>query len=81
MKPSNAGHTLKLNHIEQHQEFSFFTLTNLIQRISMRTDQLVAILRECQIAYLTPCVDGVYTVSRETVPETDAPVGGAPAAR
>ena len=47
----------------------------------MRTDQLVAILRECQIAYLTPGVDGIYPVSRETVPETDAPVGGAPAAR
>ena len=47
----------------------------------MRTDQLVAILRECQIAYLTPCIDRVYPVPRETIPETDAPIGGAPTAR
>ena len=56
-------------------------LTNLIQRIAMGANQLVAILRERQVAYLTPRIDTIDPRSRQTVPKSNASIRRTPTAR
>eukprot|EP00581_Thalassiosira_minuscula_P033472 CAMPEP_0183768508 /NCGR_PEP_ID=MMETSP0739-20130205/16804_1 /TAXON_ID=385413 /ORGANISM="Thalassiosira miniscula, Strain CCMP1093" /LENGTH=146 /DNA_ID=CAMNT_0026007777 /DNA_START=360 /DNA_END=796 /DNA_ORIENTATION=- len=47
----------------------------------MCTNKLIAILRKCQIANLTPRIDTIDPVPRQTIPKSDASIGRAAPAR
>lgn len=68
---------------ERGQLFHGWVLPNeyLILRVPVSTYQLVDVLRKHQVAHLAPCLQVVDRLKRVRVPESDALVGRASAAR
>mmetsp|Transcript_31408 Transcript_31408/g.59737 ORF Transcript_31408/g.59737 Transcript_31408/m.59737 type:complete len:488 (-) Transcript_31408:17-1480(-) len=58
-----------------------FPDNNLIQRITMRTNKLIAILRKGQIANLTPRINTINPLPRQTIPKANTPIRRSPSAR